>query len=137
MPYEVLDHTADYMVEVRAPDLSTLFVDAARAMVSILTDPETVLEKIGFSVKVEADSQEQLLVSWLTELIFHHETDLWLFSKFEIQTLTENRLEAEVWGEKLDPKRHPIDREIKAVTYHRLGIKKDNGEYRTKIVFDL
>ena len=30
-----------------------------------------------------------------------------------------------------------IDREIKAVTYHRLGIKKDSGEYRTRIVFDL
>ena len=137
MPFKVLDHTADFMVEVQAADLPALFVDAARSMLSILTDPKTVQRRQGLSIEVEADNLEQLLVTWLTELIFRHETELWLFSEFEIQAMTETRLEARIWGEKLDPKRHPIEREIKAVTYHQLGIEEKDGEYRTRIVFDL
>lgn len=137
MSYKVLDHTADFMVEVEASDLPALFVDAARSMIAILTDPKTVRGRHELSVEVDADSLEQLLVTWLTELIFRHETQLWLFSDFEIEAMTETRLQARVWGEKLDPKRHPIEREIKAVTYHRLGIEQKDGDYRTKIVFDL
>ena len=93
MPYKVLDHTADFMVEVEASDLPALFVDAAHSMLAILTDPKTVRGTHELSVKVEADSLEQLLVTWLTELIFRHETQLWLFSEFEIQSMTETRLQ--------------------------------------------
>jgi SHS2 domain-containing protein len=137
MPFKVLDHTADFMVEVQATDMRELFAEAARSMVAILTDPKTVEGTQALIVEVEAENLEQLLVTWLTELIFRHETELWLFSEFEIRAMTETRLQAKVWGEKLDPERHPIDREIKAVTYHRLGIEEEDGGFRTKIVFDL
>jgi SHS2 domain-containing protein len=137
MPFKILDHTADIMVEVRAVALPELFADAARAMVAVLTDSSTIQGKQALMVEVEADNLEQLLVTWLTELIFRHETELWLFSEFEIHAMTDTRLEAKVWGEKLDPKRHPIDREIKAVTYHRLSIEEEDEGFRTKIVFDL
>jgi SHS2 domain-containing protein len=33
--------------------------------------------------------------------------------------------------------RHPVDREVKAVTYHRLGLEREKDRCRTTIVFDL
>ncbi|MFQ5790476.1 MAG: archease [Acidobacteriota bacterium] len=133
----MLDHTADYMVEIRAPDLRSLFAEAAVAFLDILSDPETVRPRLPVAVQVEAENTEALLVSWLTELLFLYESEGWLFSRFEFFVLTGTQLEAEAWGEKLDPSRHPIDREIKAVTYHRLRLVKEGDGLKTTIVFDL
>jgi SHS2 domain-containing protein len=125
------------MVEVSAPDLAGLFVEAAQALFRILTDPETIRSQDALSIGLEEENAEQLLVAWLTELLFFHETEQWLFSRFDITAIDEKRIEARVWGEKLDPLRHPIDREVKAVTYHRLGLVRDGNLLKTTIVFDL
>ncbi len=125
------------MVEVSAGDLAGLFAEAAQALFRILTDPETIRSQEHLSVELEAESAEQLLVSWLSELLFFHETEQWLFSRFDIAAVDEKRIEAQVWGERFDPLRHPIDREVKAVTYHRLGLVQEGNLLKTVIVFDL
>ena len=137
MPYRVLDHTGDYMVEVAAEGKPELFSEAARALFDIVTDLETVEPRESVSVSVEAQSSEELLVSWLTELLFLYETERWLFSRFEPRLVNDHRLEAEAWGEKLDPERHPIDREVKGVTYHRMALVRQGKLFKTTIVFDL
>lgn len=137
MSYEILDHTADLMVEVRAPTLPMLFAEAARAMFDLLAEPGSARAKKKLSVRLTAENREQLLVSWLTELLFRHETGQWLFSRFEIRSLSDTRIDAEAWGEKLDPRRHGVEREIKAVTYHRLRLVEEEGGLKTTIVFDL
>ncbi len=106
-------------------------------MFRILTDPETIRSQDALSIGLEEENAEQLLVAWLTELLFFHETEQWLFSRFDITAIDEKRIEARVWGEKFDPLRHPIDREVKAVTYHRLGLVRDGNLLKTTIVFDL
>jgi SHS2 domain-containing protein len=137
VPYQVLDHTADFMVEVYEDDLPGLFSEAARAFFDILTDSTTIQSREGVRVCVEAETLEELLVSWLTELLFLYETELWLFSRFEVSIFDDRQVEANLWGEKLDPSRHPIEREVKAVTYHRLGLVREETGFRTTIVFDL
>lgn len=137
MPYRVLDHTADYMVEVVAEGESELFSEAARALFDIITDLDTVEPRESVSIQVEAESNEELLVSWLTELLFLYEDQRWLFSRFDARLVEEHRVEAEAWGEKLDAERHPIDREVKAVTYHRMALVRQGKLLKTTIVFDL
>jgi SHS2 domain-containing protein len=132
-----LDHTADYMVEVAAEGKPELFSEAARALFDIITDLETVEPRESVSISVEAESPEELLVSWLTELLFLYESERWLFSRFEPRLVDDRRLEAEAWGEKLDAERHPIDREVKAVTYHRMALVRQGKLLKTTIVFDL
>jgi SHS2 domain-containing protein len=114
-----------------------LFVEAAQALFRILTDPKTIRPQDSISIELEEEDTDQLLVAWLTELLFFHETEQWLFSRFDITSIDEKRIEARVWGEKLDALRHPIDREVKAVTYHRLGLVRDGNLLKTVIVFDL
>lgn len=136
MPYELLDHTADLMVGVWARKLPELFVEAARAMFHLLSEAPVRPEKC-VNMRVQAEGRDALLVSWLTELLVLHETRLWLFARFDIETLDQSSLTAKAWGERLDPKRHRIEREIKAVTYHSLAIVERDGRFRTKIVFDV
>jgi SHS2 domain-containing protein len=137
MSYRFVDHTADVMVEVEARDREGLFTDAARSLFAILTDLDGIEPRESRQLRIEAEGWEQLLVTWLTELLFLYETELWLFSRFEILELGPNRLEAVSWGERMDAERHPIEREVKAVTYHRLGLVQEGGVYKTSIVFDL
>jgi SHS2 domain-containing protein len=125
------------MVEVWGTDFSELVTESARALFSIITDLDTVRAENRVPIELRAESDEQLLVTWLTELLFLHETELWLFSRFDIQTIGDGAIKAEAWGERLDPGRHPIDREVKAVTYHRLSLERNNDRFRTTIVFDL
>jgi SHS2 domain-containing protein len=137
VPYRVLDHTADYMVEVRGRDLAEVAADAAVAMFALLTDLKSVRAVERVPVRVCAETDEQLLVTWLTELLFLYETELWLFSRFDIRAAGNGKLEGEAWGERLDAARHQIDREVKAVTYHRLDLERSEEGFRTTIVFDL
>jgi SHS2 domain-containing protein len=60
-----------------------------------------------------------------------------VFCRFDISTLTEQRLEAEVHGEKTDPERHTIYTEIKAITFHALQIEHLDGGWKARIIFDL
>jgi SHS2 domain-containing protein len=36
-----------------------------------------------------------------------------------------------------DPQRHPIDTEIKAVTYHQLRIEQREARWEARVIFDL
>ena len=125
------------MVEVSATDPAGLFVEAAEALFRILTDLETIRPQDSISIALDEENIDLLLVAWLSELLFFHETEQWLFSRFEITSIDEKRIEARAWGEKPDAWRHPIDREVKAVTYHRLGLVRDGNLLKTVIVFDL
>jgi SHS2 domain-containing protein len=42
-----------------------------------------------------------------------------------------------VAGESLDVSRHPVDREIKAVTAHALAVEKMPGGYLARFVLDV
>jgi len=137
MSYQVLDHTADYMVEVTGGTREELYSEAGRALFDILTDIASIEPQDCVAVSLEADDPDELLAAWLSELLFLHESQGFLFSQFRFQRLTERELRAEAWGERFDTTRHAIDREIKAVTYHRLGVRHEGGVFKTTIVFDL
>lgn len=134
---QLLDHTADTGVIVRARDLKELFARAAWGMFSILTDMNTVKPRQSETVVVTAPEREALLVRWLSELNFQHTTRHLLFSRFDILALSDNRLVAEVSGEAIAPERHTIHTEIKAVTFHSLRLEPVDDGWKAEIIFDL
>ena len=44
---------------------------------------------------------------------------------------------ATLQGEPLDPARHPIDTEIKAVTYHQIAVEQVGGRWQARVIFDI
>ena len=90
-------------------------------------------------IKLEADNPEGLLFAWLNELLYISETKLVILSKFKIKELSDYQIKAEVGGMKINPPSVKIEKEIKAVTYHRLEVKKDeeSGLWRAQVIFDI
>jgi SHS2 domain-containing protein len=134
---EEVDHTADAGFIVWASGLEELFERTAWAMFTLIVDMETVQVRVSEEVRVEGTDLEDLLVRWLSDLNFRHITRSALFSRFRVEAIEETCLRATVEGEEVDPARHTIFTEIKAVTYHKLSIARTDGAYRAYIVFDL
>jgi len=134
---EFLDHTADAGILVQAPDLKDLFARAAWGMFSLVTDLDTVRLVERSRIRIEASDRLALMVNWLSELNYRHVTEHRLFGKFAIVEICEKWLSAEVHGERFDPARHKVFREIKAVTFHDLRLQRDDQGWKAQIIFDL
>ena len=134
--FEIIDHTADVAIAAYGADLKKAFANAALGMFSIITDLDIVNEKVIRDVEVTADEMKDLLVSWLNELLFICEVDKILFKRFDISELSDTRMLAKCYGEKINLKRHKIKAEIKAATYHMLKIEEGNG-VRVQVLFDI
>ncbi len=137
--YEFFEHTADAGALVRGATLPRLFENASRAMFDLVTDRRTVRPRRSVPIAVAGSSLEDLLVRWLQELLFLHQTRGWLFSSFAVERIDRARFRARgrARGELLDPSRHPLRREIKAVTYHRIRLTRGRSAWRVRIVFDI
>ncbi len=140
--FEVIDHTADVGIRAIAPDLSRCFETAARGMFHILSDGSRIEPKREYIVEIDADSYENALTDFLSELLFLFDTERVLFMNFSVElTLSarsENRvfmddgtqhsvpsigLKARCRGEPYDENRHNYPVEIKAVTHHMLQVR--------------
>lgn len=134
--FEIIDHTADVAIAAYGADMKKAFSNAALGMFSIITDLDIVNEKVIRDVEVTADEMKVLLVSWLNELLFICEVDKILFKRFDISELSDTRMLAKCYGEKINLKRHKFKAEIKAATYHMLEIEEGNG-VRVQVLFDI
>ena len=135
--FEIIDHTADVAIAAYGADMKKAFSNAALGMFSIMTDIKKVNETSARDVAVTADEMKVLLVSWLNELLFICEVEKFLFKKFDILELDGTRIVARCCGEKIDPKRHRINTEIKAATYHMTQIEEKRDGVRIQVLFDI
>ena len=77
------------------------------------------------------------MVDWLSELLYLHDVENLLFKEFKVVSVGEDGLKAIAKGEPFQEGVHAIKTEVKAVTYHRLEVRKKNGGWRAQVIFDL
>lgn len=137
--YEFFEHTADVGAVVRGVTLPRLFENASRAMLDLICDRRTVRPRRSVRIAVRGSSLEDLLVRWLSELLFRLETEGMLFTSFAVERVDRALLLARgtARGETLDRARHALIREIKAVTYHQIRLVRGRSAWRVRIVFDV
>lgn len=133
--YELVEHTADVGVKAYGKTISEAFTHAAEGMFDIITDESTIQPIGAYDIELEAPDLEQLLVDWLSQLLFLNGAYELVFGKFEV-TLTGNHLSARVYGEKYDRKKHRMGVEIKAVTYHMLQVHEQDPMF-VQVLFDI
>lgn len=140
MTYSLIEHTADTGLEVEAPTLDELFVEALRGMTDCITELEQVAPKTRRRIGVRAADLGQLLVEWLSEVVYVFEVEDLLSSQAEVEIKESEagfELEATVAGEPFDPERHPVKIAIKAVTYHQLAVEQTASGWRARVIFDI
>ena len=138
--FEIINHTADIGLVAYGKNKEQVFINAAKGMFEIIAGGnKTLKENFYDKIKLEADNLEGLLFAWLNELLYIGETRLVILNKFQIKELSDFQIKAEVEGMKINPPSVKIEKEIKAVTYHRLEIKKDeeSGLWSARVIFDI
>ncbi|MFC2140282.1 archease [Candidatus Auribacterota bacterium] len=133
-------HTADIGIEIQEKNLNDIFITAGHWLIKKLVEvPENDLfkqkkQKISLN---EADLAD-LLVAFLNEIIYYFSGEKIILNHFEITNLTETKLSLSASAidmtqvEKIKPKT-----EIKAATYHKLSLEKENNLWKAIVFFDL
>lgn len=137
-PFEYIEHTADAGMLVRGESLRSLFTNAAQGLFEMIAVVDSIDETSAIDIQLESDSVEILLVAWLDELIFRHETDEMFFKRVVIKSISPTAIIAKVYGEPTDFDKHVVYTEIKAVTYHQLYvIQNTDSDWEAQVIFDL
>lgn len=150
-PYRYLDHPADVGFEVRAKTLPEIFAGAALALCDYGWDLATVRPRQSISLRARAATLEDLLFSWLAEILFLTDAEGWVFRKFRVERVEQTPAPArsssaaqKLWeivgearGEKFQKKRHRSRTYIKAVTYHQLSVEQTPRGCRATVFLDV
>jgi SHS2 domain-containing protein len=132
--HEELDHTADWALRVRAPDMPALLRQAALGMIEMMGVEAGLREAIPRLLEAAGEDGESLLVAWLEEVLEAMRVEPISFADFTVRLQPGHRLQAEGVAQP----RKSQSKEIKAVTFHNLRIRKSSqGGLETTIVFDV
>jgi SHS2 domain-containing protein len=137
-PYEYLEHTADVKFRAYGHTPEEMLQNAALALFNAMMDTSTILARQTWNVELKARDLEQLAYDWLSEIVFLFETETAVFSRFRVNVSQngEWKLSATIEGEMTDLTRHAFEDEVKAVTLHQFGVKK-NDLWCIQVVLDV
>ncbi len=133
---------ADVAFEADGATLEELFRSAAEALMGAqVEDLSKVAPAATKEIRLEAQDPERLLHDFLQELIFLKDAELLIFSEYKI---TVSELEAGSWaleaackGEEIDPGKHAMLVDVKAVSWHRFSLQKTAAGWRAVAIIDV
>jgi SHS2 domain-containing protein len=106
-------------------------------MFSVVADPAGIESRLTRTVKASGANPEELLVNWLSELNFLHQTHGELYAIFDLAPVQGCRAVGRIRGERIDPRRHRLHTEVKGVTYHNLSVTQTSDGWRAAVIFDV
>ena len=134
------DHTADVGLEVSAPSLQDIFSTAALALFDLLIETDAHREQPEFNeraIALQAADPPELLVRWLSELLYLHESANLVFRRLKVTHLSHGQLIGVVIWESFDRAHHRVRREVKGVTYHQVCVEQEPAGWRARVIFDV
>jgi SHS2 domain-containing protein len=134
--YEVLAHTADTGIVAYGTTLAEVFENAALAMFELMFDLKGADQGSPVRVEVAASTLEDLLVDWLSTLLFEAESRELALCSFEIGHIDEGVLSGSAAGLPAD-RLELIGPPVKAVTYHDLVVEQTPTGWRAQVIFDV
>lgn len=139
--FEAVEHTADVAIRVWAPDPETFFVTAAMGLNAILEYDYVIEAPQSIPLSVTGLDLEELLVGWLSEILYLCESEAMRFSQIPechiSKTVAGFSLDAVVLGVQNAESTTVPAMAIKAVTYHGLDLRRPRGVTIDQvIVFD-
>lgn len=133
--FELLDHTADVGIRAWGREPAEAFAQAAAGLAELMgvrvPGPGAVRR-----VRIEGEDPADLLVGFLNELLYLHETELAGFVRVDVRELSDRALEAEV---ELAPLGGPgAGVAVKAATYHQVAIeRRPDGAVEVRVYVDV
>lgn len=135
--FELLEHTADTGFRVRAASPEELFARAAKALVAIALDPAQAVPRERRTAEASGEMLEERLVNWLNEVLWLLDGERWVPARVESVELQGAAVRGCLLGEPRDDARHPPRIVVKAVTFHQLAIREQNGMWEAEVFLDI
>src|SRR4051812_29562902 len=132
---------ADVAFEAKGTTLEELFQSALDATLNVMvSDLSSIKSKETFQDQWVAETEADLLHDFLQKILYYKDADQLLLRADKISITKEGGrfyLKANLRGEKLDPKKHELVTDVKAITYHRFGVVHKNFEWKATVVLDV
>jgi SHS2 domain-containing protein len=123
-------------LEAEGRDLTEAFQHAARGFFDLFTDREKVHPIERVVIYCESSDSDWLFSDWLNTLLYEVRERRMLFSEFRVEVDGIN-VKGEIWGEAIDPKRHPLKREhLAGAAFDELFALEEGGRARVSAVLN-
>jgi len=143
VPYRYRDDIAiaDVAFEAWGASLEQVFVAAADATMNVMVeDLATIGRSLDLTIELEHDQLDLLLFNFLNELVFLKDARKLLLRVGSLSIRRANSnfiLKGVVYGEGLDPEKHPLGVDVKAVTLHRFSLRQTQTGWEAFVILDI
>ena len=145
MPWEFLENgvTSDVTFRASGRDLGEVFTAAAEATATaMIEDAATVVRPtVAIPVAVTAPALDLLLLRFLDELIFHKDARALILRAEDVRIQGDDTggwsLHAMLRGEPINPTRHALAADVKAVTLYGLRVERSDTEWQAEVTLDV
>lgn len=143
MPYRYRGDIAhaDVAFDAWAKTLEGLFQDAAQATVQVMAENlDGIRRTQTVEVTLTQENEEMLLFDFLNELIFYKDARRLLLLPAELTILRKEsgvELRGTLQGEEINPARHELSTDVKAVTMLRYLVEETEEGWRATVVLDV
>ena len=143
MPYEFVDEltVADIAFRAWGGDLAETFGAAADAVMNAMVeDLDTIQPRDTRQLSVEHEALDMLLFNFLQELIYYKDAEQLLLRIQQLHITDDRRpytLHATAVGEPIDPDRHHMRVDVKAVTLHRFALTQTERGWEATVILDI
>jgi SHS2 domain-containing protein len=135
--YRILNRSSDLLIRVFGKTQVELFANSGFALFDLMTDIEKVQVGDRLTLEVEGVDRDDLMVNWMRELLYLYQGSGYLLKEFKVREARDNYVQAEVSGEKFDPDRHEIQREIRSVAYDQSRMEKTGDQWTAQVLFEI
>jgi len=143
MPYKFLEGLtmADIAFEASGKTLEELFISAADAITNTqIEDLKQIKAAETKEFSLDAADEEHLLHDFLQELIFFKDSELLLFRGYSLTIKKGGKgyiLTVKAEGDKLDPKKHTLLVDVKAVSWHMFKVERTKAGWKATVIIDV
>ena len=135
--FVILEHPSDVGIRGTGDTLPEAFEQAAKGMMSLILELSSVDSVSEQTVTILGSDKGQLLVKWLTEILYLFDGKQFVPCEFHIRELSDTSLHATVGGEPLRAEKHQTNLDVKAVTYHQLEIEETEAGASVTVFLDI
>jgi SHS2 domain-containing protein len=143
VPYRFIEEapTADVGFAASGATLEECFQAAADATLEVmLANPDSLEPRDHRAVRVQAESVDLALLRFLEELVFYKDAEGLFLRATNVRVWEDERgwqVDAVLEGERIDPARHQLSGDVKAVTLHRLRVQPTPEGWEATVVLDV
>ena len=147
LKYDYFDVTADIGFYAYGKSLEEAYENAGLAMFNVITDIKKVKKQESKEFEIVSEDLVSLLYDYLEELLFLQDTEFLFFSDFNINiekivdenssSLENYKLTCSAYGEEINWDVHTHKSEVKAITFHKMCVKEEDGVFRLRTILDL